>query len=499
MAVDPSTALPSTSAARQRPKRFAEGEGARQTASRRRVTDSAASVEQGGSSSGAAVPMALCDQAETSQLAAEAPPPAGALTEAAVAERAAKAFVVDTPAVRPSGMDVAADKPTNLLVHFVDKVVSGWPDEHIRALSRSFGNFDRVVARGWLVADALRPAALQLDRKQAYDLGFALQYRAKKIRKQMEKLLASGEDAAFLHAAVAPALILPDAAQATAGGERPHAELESAAPLWRLRAATKRATAGEAAAFAAWEAARVACDAADAAAEKRWAACKAAYDNVRATREALGAAGGQARVSGGEGGGSRYAHQMARVEQVARVARDAADAAAEKRWAACKAACANVRATREALGAAGGQARVSGGEGSGSRYARQMARVEQALEQAVARHTTAEEELERADARQSHASERCVAALEVTRKAREQQMAAEREAAHEAAHVESEAACAAQDAAYAAEDAAFNSALEHARQALDRAHLCDTASGSMQHSTRASACEAENSSLRYDL
>ena len=380
--------------------------------------------------------MALCDQAETSQLAAEAPPPAGALTEAAVAERAAKAFVVDTPAVRPSGMDVAADKPTNLLVHFVDKVVSGWPDEHIRALSRSFGNFDRVVARGWLVADALRPAALQLDRKQAYDLGFALQYRAKKIRKQMEKLLASGEDAAFLHAAVAPALILPDAAQATAGGERPHAELESAAPLWRLRAATKRATAGEAAAFAAWEAARVACDAADAAAEKRWAACKAAYDNVRATREALGAAGGQARVSGGEG--------------------------------------------------------------SGSRYARQMARVEQALEQAVARHTTAEEELERADARQSHASERCVAALEVTRKAREQQMAAEREAAHEAAHVESEAACAAQDAAYAAEDAAFNSALEHARQALDRAHLCDPASGSMQHSTRASACEAENSSLRYE-
>ena len=37
------------------------------------------------------------------------------------------------------------------------------------ALSKAFGNFDRVVALGWLVADAL--GAPLLTREAAYDIG----------------------------------------------------------------------------------------------------------------------------------------------------------------------------------------------------------------------------------------------------------------------------------------------------------------------------------------
>ena len=413
MVMDPSTPPSATSAARRKPKRSADGEIDRQTHCGRRESVCEASIQQTGQSSNSLTPMASGAEAETSQLAAEDPPPAGALTAAAVAERAAKKFVIGTPAVVASKMGRAADIPTNLLVYLVEKVVSAWSKEHVDALSRSFGNFDRIVARGWLVVDALgRPL---IEHKQALKLGFDLQYRAKKIRKQVANLLASGQDAAFLHAAVVPALILPDAAPATACGKRAHGEVETALPLWRLRAATKRATAEEAAAFAAWDAAGVAWDAANAAAEKRWAECEDAYDAVFATHDALHAAGIQARVGRSEAIRSQHAHQMARVEQ------------------------------------------------------------------ALARHTAAEEELERADVRQSHARERCVAALEATRTAREQQIAAE----HEAAQVDSEAAYAAQDAAYAAQDAAFNSALKHARQVLDRTSiLCredQRACNSMEH------------------
>ena len=43
------------------------------------------------------------------------------------------------------------------------------PDDTIRALSNAFGNFDRITALGWLLADAAgRPL---LDRKAAYDVG----------------------------------------------------------------------------------------------------------------------------------------------------------------------------------------------------------------------------------------------------------------------------------------------------------------------------------------
>ena len=57
-------------------------------------------------------------------------------------------------------------------------------DAHIAALSQSFGNFDRVVAQGWLTADAL--GFPLLDRKDAFAFGGRVKHHGAKIDAQVE-------------------------------------------------------------------------------------------------------------------------------------------------------------------------------------------------------------------------------------------------------------------------------------------------------------------------
>ena len=95
--------------------------------------------------------------------------PTTCLTAAAVQERAAAMFVVGTSAPQLSGMSPAAKRATMELVMLAYNAANELCDTQGDALSKSFANFDRVVALGWLLGDAM--GARLLLREQAYAVG----------------------------------------------------------------------------------------------------------------------------------------------------------------------------------------------------------------------------------------------------------------------------------------------------------------------------------------
>ena len=78
-------------------------------------------------------------------------------------------FIVGAAAPQASGVPSAAKRATMELVVLAYNAVTELCDAQGEALSKSFGNFDRVVALGWLLGDAL--GARLLPRKQANDIG----------------------------------------------------------------------------------------------------------------------------------------------------------------------------------------------------------------------------------------------------------------------------------------------------------------------------------------
>ena len=82
-------------------------------------------------------------------------PPVQTQPSAGMAERAPKMFVVGAAAPQASDIGVVATEPTGAMAKEAHAVAHAWSKEEIYAFSRSFGNFDRVVAQGWLIGDAL--------------------------------------------------------------------------------------------------------------------------------------------------------------------------------------------------------------------------------------------------------------------------------------------------------------------------------------------------------
>ena len=78
-------------------------------------------------------------------------------------------FVVGTSAPQASGMSPAAKRATMELVMLAYNAANELCDTQGDALSQSFGNFDRVVALGWLLGDAM--GAQLLSREQAHQVG----------------------------------------------------------------------------------------------------------------------------------------------------------------------------------------------------------------------------------------------------------------------------------------------------------------------------------------
>ena len=78
------------------------------------------------------------------------------LTADALAERAAAMFRADSSAPQASGLPPSGDQATKELVQLAFTAANDLCDKRGKALSQAFGNFDRVVALGWLLGDAVR-------------------------------------------------------------------------------------------------------------------------------------------------------------------------------------------------------------------------------------------------------------------------------------------------------------------------------------------------------
>ena len=112
----------------------------------------------------------------SSQACEQAEAPAAAIPKAALAARASKVF--DTKANWPTEVrePLLAPLVTNQVVQDAIEVCEELCDRDGPALSLAFGNFDRRVALGWLLADA---AGLPLlDRPAAHALGIKVQRAA---------------------------------------------------------------------------------------------------------------------------------------------------------------------------------------------------------------------------------------------------------------------------------------------------------------------------------
>lgn len=88
--------------------------------------------------------------------------PVEPLTSAGVATRASTMFVVGSAEPRASGLAMIGKVPTKELVQLAFVAANELCDTHGKALSKSFGNFDRVVALGWLIGDAVGKPLLRL-------------------------------------------------------------------------------------------------------------------------------------------------------------------------------------------------------------------------------------------------------------------------------------------------------------------------------------------------
>jgi hypothetical protein len=131
--------------------RDADEHGARCVGNGTRGTDDMAAFEL------AAPPPALASTSQqrtrarhAAALTASAEPEA-AITVDALAVRADLMFIAGLPEPGASAMNALASKATKGLVRLASKLVSDWPQARIDNLSRSYGNFDRVVALGWLL------------------------------------------------------------------------------------------------------------------------------------------------------------------------------------------------------------------------------------------------------------------------------------------------------------------------------------------------------------
>ena len=120
------------------------------------------------------------------------------ITKEWVAARFARMFVVGAVGPAASGPDeeivlTISNKLVALVWAYVGSEKSVSKDK-IDELSKSFGNFDRVVALGWLLGDAI--GLPLMERVLAHKLGLAAKYLAGKTEKTNEKTTRDAKRAA---------------------------------------------------------------------------------------------------------------------------------------------------------------------------------------------------------------------------------------------------------------------------------------------------------------
>ena len=103
------------------------------------------------------------------------------LTADFVARRSDRMFPLEGTEAVASGLEECVQQVTNKLIQLVWAHVQAWSDAHVNALHTAFGNFDRIVAAGWLLADAFDLPLM--DREQALLVGLKVRYYGGKILK----------------------------------------------------------------------------------------------------------------------------------------------------------------------------------------------------------------------------------------------------------------------------------------------------------------------------
>ena len=107
-------------------------------------------------------------------------------------------FVVGAAEPSPSGLLPLASEPTKALVKFAVAHFAALSKAHIAALSKSFGNFDRVVGIGWLIADAVRAVGAPLiTRADAHAIGSKAQRKAADIKDEVRTARLAIQRAAY--------------------------------------------------------------------------------------------------------------------------------------------------------------------------------------------------------------------------------------------------------------------------------------------------------------
>ena len=116
------------------------------------------------------------------------------MTQEALAARFAKMFAVGASEPVRSGVPAYPPPATRRLAMLAWAHVNGLTKEHVGALSASFGNFDRVVGAGRLVADAMGLSLI--DIKKGLTVGLKVKYEAGKAVKNGTSLRRDAQKAA---------------------------------------------------------------------------------------------------------------------------------------------------------------------------------------------------------------------------------------------------------------------------------------------------------------
>jgi len=84
------------------------------------------------------------------------------VTKEWVAARFSEMFTVGAAGPRATKQQESVAFATNKLLVLAWAFINGLKKDDVKALSHSFGNFDRVVALGWLLGDAVGRPLLEL-------------------------------------------------------------------------------------------------------------------------------------------------------------------------------------------------------------------------------------------------------------------------------------------------------------------------------------------------
>ena len=92
------------------------------------------------------------------------------VTAEIIASRRSAMYVVGAAEQQPSGLPPLVREATKAIVKLAAKDMNDLPKDAVTALSESFGNWDRTVGLGWLIADCVLGPPM-LERKQAHAVG----------------------------------------------------------------------------------------------------------------------------------------------------------------------------------------------------------------------------------------------------------------------------------------------------------------------------------------